>query len=406
MERSRPETMLKNIRIVDLTSVVLGPYATMMLADLGAEVIKIESPAGDVMRYADPARSRDMGAVFLNTNRGKKSLAIDLKDSEARELLLRLCESADVFVHSMRPKAIMNLGLTYESIKRRRENIIYCSAWGFDQAGPMKDAPAYDDIIQSASGLAHLNGHDGDSPRYVPSIMADKITGLFATNAILAAIFHRLKTGEGQSIEVPMMECLSSFMLLEHLAGEVFEPANGSIGYARMLSKSRRPYATKDGFIGVLPYTAKHWQRFLKEIKRSDLAELAWVQDDSLRSQRIDELYTVVEKIMPSRTTNEWESVLTQIDIPHTKVNSLSDLLNDSQLSASKLFEEYEHPSEGRLKGTRPPVRHFSDRIKHPREVPSSPKPGAHTQEILENLGLSDAKIFDLFQRGVINKGM
>ena len=158
--------------------------------------------------------------------------------------------------------------------------------------------------------------------------------------------------------------------------------------------------------MGVLPYTAKHWQRFLKEIKRSELAELSWVQDDSLRSQRIDELYAVVEKIMPSRTTNEWESVLTQIDIPHTKVNSLSDLLNDSQLSASNLFEEYEHPSEGRLKGTRPPVRHFSDRIKHPREVPSSPKPGAHTQEILENLGVSDAKIFDLFQRGVINKGM
>ena len=394
--------MLENIKVIDLTSVVLGPYATMMLADLGAEVIKIESIGGDVMRFADPARNPEMGAVFLNTNRGKKSIAIDLKDPQGHELLLQLCETADVFIHSMRPKAIASLDLTYETIKKIQKNIIYCSAWGFDQSGPMKDAPAYDDIIQSASGLAHLNGGEGNNPRYVPSIMADKITGLFATNAILAAIFHRFRTGEGQSIEVPMMECLSSFMLLEHLAGEVFEPGIGHIGYTRMLSKSRRPYATKDGFIGVLPYTTKQWQRFLREIKRSDLAELTWIQDDSLRSQRIDELYNVIENIMPSRTTSEWESALTLIDVPHMKVNGLRDLLTDPQLKASNLFEEYLHPSEGKLKGTRPPVRHFSDQLREGRKAPTSPKLGAHTQETLESIGLSEAEISRLSRKGII----
>ena len=394
--------MLEGIRVVDLTSVVLGPYATMMLADLGAEVIKVESLDGDVMRAAKPARSSAMGAVYLNSNRGKKSIALNLKDARAREILIDLCASAEVFVHSMRPKAIESLDLGYDVIKAASPAIVYCAAWGFDQRGPLANAPAYDDIIQGASGVAALNSDDSGAPRYLPTIIADKVTGLFTANAILAALYHRHATGEGQCIEVPMMECMASFMLVEHMAGAVFSPPQGEVGYTRMLARSRRPYRTKDGYMGVLPYSQAQWQRFLREVGRDDLAAADWVNDGAARSERIDDLYAVVAESMPDRLSVEWEATFQRIDIPHTVINSLDDLLDSPQLEAAEFFEDYDHPTEGKLRGNRPPVRHFVEREPSARAAPAAPALGHDTAEVLSSLGVSPDELAALEERGAI----
>jgi crotonobetainyl-CoA:carnitine CoA-transferase CaiB-like acyl-CoA transferase len=395
--------MLNGIRVVDLTSVVLGPYATMMLADLGAEVIKVESLEGDVMRHANPARNPGMGAVYLNSNRGKRSIAVNLKDDYVRKIMLQLCATADVFIHSMRSRAIESLGLCYEQISEVRKDIIYCSAWGFDQRGPLANAPAYDDIIQGACGIAALNHNNDGSPKYVPSILADKVTSLFTTNAILAALYHRLATGEGQAIEVPMMECLSSFMLVEHMAGATFDPVAGKTGYQRMLAPSRKPYRTQDGFLSVLPYSRSQWQRFLAEVGRDDLIAAAWVIDNPSRSERIDELYAIVESEMLKRPSAVWAETFQRIDIPYTPVNSLDDLLTDKQLQLSEFFESYQHPTEGQLQGNWPPVRHFVNEETVTREPRTAPRLGEQTRTILSELGVESITIDALIRRGAIS---
>lgn len=390
---------LEGIRVVDLTAVVLGPLATQILAELGAEVIKVEPPEGEVARHVEPMRSKAMGTMFMNLARGKKSLAVDLKDTRGREVLMRLVATADVFVHSMRQPAIERLGLTYEVLKAAKGDLVYCAAWGFDRRGPYADQPAYDDIIQAASGLATLAGDSGDAPRYVRTIVADKVTGLFTANAILAALLQRKATGEGQFVEVPMMECLSWFVLAEHLAAASFEPRVGPPGHTRSLATRRRPYATRDSHIAVLPYTTAQWRRFLSHIGRGDLADADWVTDAGERSTRVDELYAVMETAMRDKTTAEWMADMRRLDIPAIPVNDLEGLLTDPQLLASGFFESYDHPSEGRLKGTAFPVRFSAAPQRTP---PAAPRLGEHGRQILHELGYGDDAIESLIADGVV----
>ena len=385
---------LDGVRIVDLTAVVLGPLATKILADLGADVVKIEPLEGDMARHLEPMRSDAMGALFMHINRGKKSLAVDLKDERGRRIVERLAATADVFVHSMRQPAVERLGLAYPELKAVNANIVYCAAWGFDSRGPYADRPAYDDIIQAASGLAS----DG-APRYVRTIIADKVAGMFTANAILAALLHRRETGRGQFVEVPMMECLSWFVLAEHLGGASFEPARGPPGHPRALLESRRPFATRDSYIAILPYTTAQWQRFLRHIGRDDLADADWVKDTVQRTTRVNELYEITDTALRRSTTAEWMAVMRELDIPAMPVNDLEGLMRDPQLSGSGFFEVYDHPTEGRLKGTAFPVR-FSDA---PDRAPAlAPGLGEHTRAILQQLAYDDDGIEALLAAGVV----
>jgi crotonobetainyl-CoA:carnitine CoA-transferase CaiB-like acyl-CoA transferase len=390
---------LEGVRIVDLTALVFGPLATKMLADLGAEVIKIEPPDGELTRHIEPMRSKGMGALFMHINRGKQSVAVDLKDDRGRRIVERLVVGADVFVHSMRQPAIERLGLDYPAVKARNPEIVYCAAWGFDRRGPFADHPAYDDIIQAATGLASLAGDGDGAPRYPRTIIADKVGALFASHAILAAMLHRRATGRGQFVEVPMMECLSWFVLAEHLGGASFEPPTGPPGHPRALADSRRPFATRDSHIAVLPYTTGQWQRFLRHIGRDDLADADWMADIGERGSRVGELYEVVDAAMVHKTTAEWMAVLGELDIPAMPVNDLAGMLEDPQLLASGFFEHYDHPTEGRLMGTNFPVR-FSEMSESAPAL--APGLGEHTRAVLQGLDFDDDAIEALLADGVV----
>ncbi|MCH2395213.1 CaiB/BaiF CoA transferase family protein [Oceanibaculum sp.] len=394
---------LTGIRILDLTSVVFGPYATQMLGDMGADVIKIESPEGDVMRAAAPARHPGMGAVYLNSNRNKRSIVLDLKQPTARDVLMRLVSTADVFVHSMRPQAMTKLGLDYETLKRANPEIIHCSAWGYGSGGPYADKPAYDDIIQAMSGAADLTRRQGltEEPAFVPAILADKTAGLHVAIALLTAIVHKVRTGRGQSVEVPMFESLASFMLVEHLAGAVFEPAEGPMGYQRLLAPHRKPYRTADGYVTVLPYTTKQWRSFFTLANRPEMLDDPRVNDAGLRSRVIGELYQMVAGIMPSRTSADWLEALEQADIPAMPVNSLEDVLADRHLAETGFFREYDHPSEGRIRTPAPPMR-FSDSPATIRK--GAPRLGEDSRTVLDEAGYSAAEIAGLIDSGAVRR--
>lgn len=394
---------LAGIRILDLTSVVFGPYATQILGDMGADVIKIEAPEGDVMRAAAPARHPGMGAVYLNSNRNKRSIVLDLKQPAAHAALLRLAATADAFVHSMRPQAMTRLGLDYETLKRANPEIIHCSAWGYGSGGPYADKPAYDDIIQAMSGAADLSRRQGltTEPAFVPAILADKTSGLHVAIALLAAIVHKVRTGRGQSVEVPMFESLASFMLVEHLAGAVFEPPEGPMGYQRLLAPHRKPYRTADGYITVLPYTTKQWRSFFTLAGRPEMLDDPRVNDASLRSRVIGELYQMVAEIMPSRSSADWLAALETADIPAMPVNSLEDVLADRHLAETGFFREYDHPSEGRIRTPAPPLR-FSDSPATIRK--GAPRLGEDSRAVLTETGFSDAEIAALIASGAVRQ--
>ena len=289
--------LLKGIRIIDATTVVLGPYATRLLGDLGADVIKIEPPEGDVFRAVRPGRSDRMGAGFLNCNRNKRSLVLDLKQAEGRAALLEVVRDADVVVHNMRPKSAEKLGLSYQQLRACNDRLVYCYSPGFGQGGRHAGLPAYDDIIQAMSGLAALNADSNGEPRFLPTIVCDKVGGLHLALAVLAGVAHRQISGQGCCIEVPMFESMVSFLMAEQLAGETFVPALGRTGYERLLSPYRKPFRTRDGYVTILPYTTSHWRSFLKMIGRAELAEEAWVKDPAARSARVNDLYKVIAEV-------------------------------------------------------------------------------------------------------------
>lgn len=347
---------LAGVKIVDLSTVIAGPFATQMLAEMGAEVIKVESPAGDIMRAPGPARSPGMGHAFLNCNRGKSSVVLDLKSTEARAELDVLLRDADVLVMNMRPAAAERLGLGYAQLREANPGLIHCSIVGFGQDGPYRDRPAYDDIVQAASGWAALQQRASGEPLYAPTIVADKTTSLHAVAAINAALFHRARTGEGQAIEVPMFEVMVSFLAVEHLAGLSFDPPLGASGYARLLSPHRRPCRTQDGYIAALPYNGAHWRAFFTAAGREDWAAEPALADDRARAAMVGELYARMAACMTAKPTAEWLALLQQLDIPCAPVNTMEDLLDDPHLKATGFFQTVDHPTEGRLRHVRAPV--------------------------------------------------
>ena len=394
-----PKGPLQGVRVVDLTTVMLGPFCTQILGEMGAEIIKIETPEGDVNRWTGESRSPGMSTGQLIKGRNKRSIILDLKVKKVRKVFEKLIQTADVFVHNIRPKAAKRLAIDYETIAELKPSIIYASATGFGETGPFADKPAYDDLIQGASGIASLFGKVTGTPRYVPSVMADKTTGLFLSNYISMALFHRERTGEGQKLHVPMYESFAAFVVSEHMQGQTFVPPTGPAGYTRMLTAHRKPYETKDGFICVVPYTQKHWVNFLTLTGRADLIKDPRFANQTERTKNIDTLYEIVSDNMKSRSTNEWIIALSDADIPAGPMNSPEDLFECPHLKAVDMFPEIEHPTEGRIKHIKVPAA-FS---KTPGGLyHHSEKLGASTNAVLNELGFSDIEITELESLGAI----
>lgn len=389
---------LKGIRIVDLTAVIMGPYAMQVMADFGAEVIKIESPEGDIMRHVGKNGDRAMGPIHLTLNRGKRLVALDLKKPEARDVLTKIVESADAFVHAMRPKAIARLGLDYARVKGIRPDIVYCGAYGYAADGPYGDEPAYDDLIQGLCGISDIASQLAGEPRFFPTVIADKVCGLTLAYSLLAALLHRQKTGEGQQIEVPMFETMVQFLMIEHLGDRTFGPSE-EIGYARVLSQLRKPHRTLDGFVCALPYNDRNWRDFFAIVDRPDLAEDSRFSSQSARSNNYEVLYSLLGEILATQTTAYWLEKLRPASIPVAPVLGLKALLDDPHLNAVKLFQSVKHPTEGQITAIRSPVA-FS-------ATPAQTgKPagvvGADTLEVLQGFGYSPDEIDSLVAKGAI----
>lgn len=380
---------LDGIRVLDLTSVVMGPYCTVMLADMGADVIKIENPSGDTTRYLGPSKNQGMGSLFLHLNRNKRSIALDLKSEEGKEAMSALVKEADILVHTMRPKTMEKLGLSYEDLKPLNSRLIYCGMYGFSKEGPYGDKPAYDDIIQAASGVAAAQGQITGQPQYLATVLADKTAGLVGLSAILSALYHRERSGAGQEIEVPMFETMVSYMMMEHMYGETFSPAIGPMYYSRVTSPYRKPYQTKDGFIGVMIYNDKHWKAFFEVSGRTDLADDERFTDMSSRTKHIDFVYSTVENIMAEKTTEEWLSLLETADIPCTNINTPEDLFQDPHLNAINFFETVQHPTEGNIRNMKFPISFSETPVEVNRYAPTL---GEHNEEILNELRQSERK--------------
>ncbi len=299
---------LEGIRIVDLTNIILGPYGTMLLADQGADVIKVEAPEGDAVRHiGKPGKTPGMGPTYLYVNRNKRSLCLDLKDKAARAALLKVVEGADAFVHALRPQAIEGLGLGYEAIRKIKPDIVYVGAYGYSADGPYGKLPAYDDAIQARFGIADLMGRAAgdDIPRYPPTILADKTVGLTFAFSTLSALMHRQRTGEGQFVEVPMFETMAAWLMVEHLWERTFSD-QGEVGYTRLLARTRKPFRTLDGWMAILPYNDKHWSNFFEIVGRPEVLKDPRYSTLNARSLHINDMYAMVEALAPSRTTAEW----------------------------------------------------------------------------------------------------
>lgn len=347
---------LQGIRVIDSTTTFMGPYCSLLLAQMGADVIKVEAPEGDIVRYIGPERNRGMGTIFLNANQGKRSIALDLKDQRGRAVMERLLAGADVFVTNMRPSALAGLNLTAERVRELNDRIVYCSLTGFGSKGPYREYPAYDDVIQAVCGLAYVQAGQDAPPGYVRTPVADKVAGLMGVGAILAALLGRVSTGTGRAVEVPMFETMAEFLLLDQQGGLVFDPPVGPAGYSRMSTPFRKPYRTKDGYLGVVVYTDRQWRSFFELIDRPALAEDPRFLTITARTQNIDALYQILESEMATRTSAEWADLLVLHNIPCTPVLSVTDLLTDKHLEAVEFFTTVEHPTEGRLRMPRLPV--------------------------------------------------
>jgi len=389
---------LNGVRVLDLTSVVMGPYATQILADFGADVIKVESPEGDNMRWVWPFRHAGMGHIFLNANRNKRSIVLDLKKAAAREAFLLLARKSDVLVYNVRPQAMARLRLSYEEIRSVNEKIIYVGCFGYSQRGPYAAKAAYDDLIQGAAGVPWLLKKQGaDTPRFAPVIIADRSVGQQVASAVSAALYHREKTGEGQRIDVPMFEHLLQIVLGEHLGGYTFEPNVGEAGYARMLTPDRRPYQTKDGYICALIYNDKQWKAFFDLIGRREMLSDPAFATYEARSQNYDRVYGFVAGEMKTRTTAQWLDGLERADIPVQRMNSLDDIVADPHLAAIGYFASREHPSEGRIRTMAVPSEWSGSQPAFRRHAP---RLGEHTREVLAEAGYAREKIDELIAAG------
>lgn len=380
---------LAGITVIDLSSTFMGPFATLILAQMGARVIKVESPSGDVTRNIGDRHGAGLGPIFLNANRGKESVVLNLKTQGGRDALDLLLEESDVFVHNLRPATAARIGVDSKTLTDRHRHLVVCNTIGYGSEGPMADKAAYDDVIQAASGLAMIQTDAGGAPQYVKSAIADKTVGLMAVSAILAALFERERSGVGQAVEIPMLEAMVSFLSLEHQGGLVFLDEPGEPGYARIESPHRRPYKTLDGYVAVVIYTDAHWLAFFSSIGRPDLAKNAEYSDIGRRTKHIDELYELVEQQIATRTTAEWLDDLESRGIPVSPVNRLSDLLADPHLRAVGTFETVEHPTEGALIQVRAPWRYSRSQLP---QLGPAPSLGTDTARILDEFGARDTE--------------
>ncbi len=391
---------LAGVKILELTAVVLGPWACQILADMGAEVIKIEPPRGDSNRSLGASRNPGMAALYLTCNRNKRSIVLDLKQPAARAAVLKLAKTADVVIHNNRPQVMTKLGLDYADFRAVNPKIIYCGTYGYGRAGPYGERGALDDSIQAVSGIAMLNEMVLGEPRYLPTVVADKTTAMQVVSAVTAALYNRERTGAGQEIEVPMFETMVYFTMAEHLWGMAFEPQIGGPGYTRLMSHHRKPYKTLDGYIAILPYLDAHWESFCKLSGRLELLADPRFRTLSDRVTNIDDTYQETAKTMATRTTAEWVAIFGESSVPTIVVNSLQDLKDDPHLKAVGFWQEVEHPTEGRLRMTRFPVT-FSATPADVRRL--QPRLGEHTSEVLREAGLSDADLQSLLaSRGAV----
>jgi len=389
---------LAGVRIVDLTTVILGPYGTQLLADLGAQVIKVEPPEGDVIRHAAPMKHSGMGHIFLHHNRNKRSLVLDLKQPRGREALLRLAAGADALLHNARPQAMARLQLSYDEVRAVNGRIIYVAAYGYSEKGPYAGRPAYDDLIQGMVALPSIFAASGaDRPRFVPSAIADRITGMSMANALTAALYYRERTGKGQAIEVPMFETMSELILSDHMGGHTFDPPAGPPGYPRMLAPHRAPYATRDGYICVLVYNDKQWRAFFRVIGRPELFDDPRFSSQEARSRNIAEVYAFLAEQVATRTSAEWLETFAAADIPATPLNTLDDLLADPHLHATGFFRREEHPTEGMLRTMSVPSQWSESQ---PDARLPAPRLGEHSIEVLREAGCSDSDIQAMIASG------
>jgi len=391
---------LAGIRVLDLTTVQMGPWCTRIVADYGADVIKVEAPGGDSSRYTGVPKHRGMSGTFQHNARGKRSIAIDLKRPEARDAVLRLVPTVDAFASNIRQAALTRLGLDYESVRTVNPSIVYLSMVGYGSAGRYAGRPAYDDLIQAAAAIPMLLQRSTGEPRFIPMAAIDRIVGGAAANALLAGLLAKARTGLGQMIEVPMFETMAQFVLSEHMQGQTFDPPTSPAGYKRTLSPHRRPYATRDGFIAVLPYNDGQWRRFFGAVGKGHILDSdPRFADITARTANIDSLYDMIGEELKHRTTDEWLDLLQQNDIPCMRPHTLESLIEDPHLADAGFFQWEDHPSEGRIRtmrepsiwsGTKPPTGRFAPRL------------GQHTREILAEAGLDSADIDDLIARKVV----
>jgi crotonobetainyl-CoA:carnitine CoA-transferase CaiB-like acyl-CoA transferase len=378
---------LDGVRVLDLSTVVLGPYASQVLADYGADVIKIETPDGDSTRKTGPTTEPGMGAIFMGVNRGKRSIVLDLKTVPGREALLKLVDTADVLMHSIRPQKLAQIGLDPQALLARNPRLVYTGLHGFAEDGPYGGMPAYDDIIQGLSGSAALMERQTGTPQYFPTIAADKTCALVAAHAILAALFRRERTGQGGYVEVPMLESMVAFNLVEHFYGQHFDPPLAAAGYPRVLNRWRRPYQTTDGYVCAMPYTDAHWQRFFVEAGHEALTTDERYADITARTAHIESLYELAAGIIRKRATADWLATFNRLEIPASVMHRLEDLQQDAHLRQTGFFETLDDPAMGRLVFPGVPVKF--DRARPPVRMP--PRLGEHTAEVLAELGLSQS---------------
>jgi crotonobetainyl-CoA:carnitine CoA-transferase CaiB-like acyl-CoA transferase len=390
---------LQVIKVLDMTTVLMGPYATQMLGDYGADVIKVESLEGDVTRLIGPSRHPGMGPVFLNTNRSKRSICLDLKKPAGREAVLRLIKSADVLVYNVRPQAMARLNLGYDIVAEINPRLIYAGVFGFGQDGPYAAKPAYDDLIQGATGLPALMAQTGDgTPRYVPNALVDRIVGLTAVGAICASLVDRERTGRGQRVDIPMFETMAAFVMGDHMGGLTYEPPLDKGGYARHLSRDRRPYKTSDGYLSVIVYNDKQWESFFKATGRDDLRSDPRFATFAARAVNIDLVYGELARIFETRSTAEWIELLNKADIPVMPMHDLQGILNDEHLVATGFFPVVQHPTEGPIRNMKVSAN-WSETKAEP--VRLAPRLNEHGAEILLEAGFSREDIETMIRDGI-----
>lgn len=391
------EKPLEDVRVIDLTNMLMGPYCTQILGDLGADVIKVEAPGGDPVRYIGAKRNLGMGAIFLNCNRSKRSLVLDLKSREGHDALLRLLKDADILVYNRRPQVMDRLGLSYEIVKAVNPGIIYAGVYGYGQDGEYAKKPAFDDLIQGATAIPALGQiSNGGEPRYTSSAIVDRAVGLWALGQINAALYYKARKGIGQKLDIPMFEMMTSFVLADHLEGETFLPPNSGTGYQRLLSPERKPYPTKDGYLCAMVYTDRHWRDFYKILGREkELDQDPRFRNITTRTEHISEILAEFAELLKTKTSSEWLEIFDKADVPAMPLHTPESLLEDPHLDQVGFFEAVEHPTEGKIRDMAVPA-YWSET--QPERTRPAPNLNEHAHEILSEVGFTSDEIEKLIK--------